>query len=78
MDYQRYQYVPNNLRQYRKERGLKQDQVAAALRLKNKTLISRWESGKALPNLVNVFRMAKIYNTSIEQLFTVLSELTLE
>lgn len=69
MDYQKYQSIPNNLRQCRKDRGLRQEQVAAALSLKNKTLISRWERGRAIPNLINVLKLCDLYEVSITDLF---------
>lgn len=69
MDYKKYQSIPNCLRQYRKERGLRQNQVATALGLKNKTLISRWEHGDALPNLVSLIRLSIIYRVKMDELF---------
>ena len=69
MDYQKYQSIPNNLRQCRRDRGLGQEQVATALGLKNKTLISRWERGRAIPNLINVLRLCDLYEVSVTNLF---------
>lgn len=69
MDYQKYHSIPNNLRQCRKDRGLGQDQVATAFGLKNKTLISRWERGRAIPNLINVLRLCDLYKVSVTDLF---------
>ncbi|MHB9010629.1 MAG: helix-turn-helix transcriptional regulator [Ignavibacteriaceae bacterium] len=74
MDYKKYQSIPNNLRQHRTERGLKQDQVAAALGLKNKTLISRWERGRSIPSLITAVRLSVIYATPINVLFVSLME----
>ncbi len=74
MDYQKYQRIPNNLRQYRKDQGLKQDQVATALGLKNKTLISRWERGRSMPNLITVARLSVLYKIPIDSLFAGLIE----
>jgi transcriptional regulator with XRE-family HTH domain len=76
MDYQRYQHIPNNLRHYRKERGLKQDQVAAALGLKNKTLISRWERGNSIPNLITAARLSVLYKIPIDIIFADFIETT--
>ncbi len=40
------------LRQFRRERGLSQEAVAAALGV-NQSMISKWESGRERPNFVN-------------------------
>jgi transcriptional regulator with XRE-family HTH domain len=73
-----YQSIPNNLRQCRKDRGLKQDQVAAALGLKNKTLISRWERGRSVPSLITAACLSVLYKIPIDSLFTGLIEIVRE
>jgi DNA-binding XRE family transcriptional regulator len=55
-------------------RGRCQKKVAGLLGHKDKTWISHSEHGDALPNMVSANRLAKAYNTSIEDLFPVLSE----
>lgn len=64
-----YKRIPNRLRKYRKERGLKQKDVADILGLKNTSMISRWEKGACLPNSLNIFKLAAIYQTFVDALF---------
>jgi transcriptional regulator with XRE-family HTH domain len=61
--------VPNNLRKYRKAIGLKQSDVAQILGLKNSGMISRWEKGGCLPNLINAFKLAGVYSVLADALF---------
>ncbi len=63
------QNIPNHLRKLRKQRGLKQNEVAKILGLKSTSMISRWEAGLCLPETQNLFRLAIIYRTSSEGLF---------
>lgn len=60
----------NNLRKYRKVRGLTQRQVAQILGLKSPSMVSRWETGTVLPDLQNLFRLAILYRTMVDALFT--------
>ncbi len=69
MEYQKYRHIPNRLRECRKARDLTQEEVAAALRLKNKTLISRWETGRSVPSLVTAMRLSVIYGVDVQGLF---------
>jgi transcriptional regulator with XRE-family HTH domain len=69
MNYNIYRSIPNNLRYYRKIREMTQLQVAQLLGFKDKTWISHWENGDALPNLINLIRLSKLYRVSIEDLF---------
>jgi len=61
--------IPNQLRRYRKMRGLKQKEVARLLGLKSASMISRWEAGLCLPSSLNVFRLAVVYRTMVDALF---------
>ena len=74
MDYKKYQSALNNLRKYRKEKGLTQERVATSLGLKNKTLISRWEHGDALPSIASAVRLSVLYRVSLDDLFVGLRE----
>jgi len=65
-----FERVPNSLRKYRKKRGLKQKDVAEILGLKSTSIISRWERGFVLPKPVNVFKLASLYRTITEALFS--------
>jgi transcriptional regulator with XRE-family HTH domain len=64
-----YKNIPNCLRKYRKERGLKQKEVAEILGLKSISMISRWEKGICLPETLNLFKLAIIYRTMVDALF---------
>jgi len=70
MDYKHYRSIPNALKKYRNARGLSQSKVAHILGFKDKTWISHWENGDALPNLVSAIKLSKIYQTSIDDLFS--------
>jgi len=61
--------IPNSLRKYRKAAGLKQKEVAKLLGLKSQSLISRWEKGISLPKLKNLFKLAILYQTMVDNLF---------
>lgn len=58
--------MPNCLKKYRRIRGLNQMQVAAILELKGSSIVSRWESGKALPNTLNLLKLSVLYRTLID------------
>jgi len=73
-----YKRTFNSLRKYRKARGLKQKDVAKILGLKSASIISRWENGLSLPNLVNVFKLAVLYRTMPDFLFINLRRLLKE
>src|SRR5438105_4769025 len=58
-----------HLRSYRRALRLKQQDVAKRIGLKDSSLVSRWETGFSLPDLENAFRLAAIYNTTVDSLF---------
>jgi transcriptional regulator with XRE-family HTH domain len=64
-----YKKIPNNLRKYRKAIGLKQEEVARILGLKNSGMISRWENGVCLPSLINAFKLSGLYSVLVDALF---------
>jgi transcriptional regulator with XRE-family HTH domain len=59
----------NNLRRYRKVRGLTQKQVAEILELNSTAMISRWETGLCLPDTMNLIRLTVVYRSSLDGLF---------
>lgn len=69
MDYDRYRRIPNALKRCRETKGLSQGAVATLLGFKDKTWISHWENGDALPNLVSAIRLSAIYGVSVNELF---------
>ena len=61
------QTVSNNLRIHRKKAGLLQRDVARSLGLGSSDRISRWEHGIAVPQIVNLFRLAILYKTTLQR-----------
>ncbi len=59
----------NNLRKYRRSRGLRQSDVADILGIKSTGMISRWEKGTCLPDSLNMLKMSIIYRTMVDALF---------
>lgn len=57
-----------NIRVYRKERGLTQKELAEKLDISDKT-VSRWESGGQLPEASLIPGLAKILGVSIDKLY---------
>lgn len=68
-DIKHMQKIPNSLRRHRRSRGKKQKEVAQVLGVKSASMISRWESGAALPNTENVFKLALVYGTMVDALY---------
>ncbi|MCD6298224.1 MAG: helix-turn-helix transcriptional regulator [Deltaproteobacteria bacterium] len=66
----KHKRIPNSLRKYRKAAGLTQKEVAQRLGVKNTSLISRWERGFCVPKLRNALRLAILYQTMSEALFS--------
>lgn len=58
--------IHNYLRRCRKAQGLTQRDVAAILGLESSAMISRWEKGACIPETVNLFKMAVIYQTTVD------------
>jgi transcriptional regulator with XRE-family HTH domain len=63
------QQVPNMLRYYRKQAGLRQIDVAARLGLKNTDRMSHWEKGQKFPNVTNLFKLSAIYKVPAQELY---------
>ena len=61
--------IPNKLKMIRRCHGYSQKKVARILGLADTSTLSRWEHGGAMPNIVQVFRLARIYNTLPHELF---------
>lgn len=60
---------PNKLRFYRRCCEYSQKKVARMLGLAGTSLITRWEHGTAYPSLVQVFRLARMYQVTPQHLF---------
>lgn len=60
--------MKNRLEILRKERGLKQDELADLLEVSRQT-ISSLENGKYNPSILLAFKIAKVFQCSIEDIF---------
>jgi transcriptional regulator with XRE-family HTH domain len=63
-----YKNITNSLRKFRKTNGYSQKRVAVLLGSCDTGMISRWENGSHLPSPVNMFRLAALYQTTVEAL----------
>jgi len=61
--------IENQLRKYRKARGLKQREAARILGFADASSLSRWEHGVSLPSATNLFRLAALYRTLVDTLY---------
>lgn len=59
----------NTLRDHRQKAGLLQRDVALRLGLDCTDRLSRWENGLAVPSILNLFRLAAIYNVEPQVLY---------
>ena len=55
------------LSRLRKERGMTQKQVAGRLQISDRT-VSKWERGASDPSTSNLLTLAKLFNTTAEEL----------
>ena len=60
--------MKNNLEALRKERGIKQEDLAAALEVSRQT-IGSLENGRYNPSIILAFKIAKFFDLSIEEIF---------
>ncbi len=60
--------MKNILEKLRKERGIKQDELAMAMEVSRQT-ISSLESGKYNPSILLAFKLAKYFDMAIEDIF---------
>lgn len=60
--------MKNILEKLRKERGIKQEELAIAMEVSRQT-ISSLESGKYNPSILLAFKLAKYFDMSIEDVF---------
>jgi transcriptional regulator with XRE-family HTH domain len=59
---------PNRIREYRLKAGLTQKKLGQLVG-NGRGIISSWERGRRLPNLPNVFRLARTLGTLAESLY---------
>lgn len=60
----------DNLRKYRKEKKLTQEQLADLLNVSFQT-ISKWEKEKTEPNIDTLIKIASIFNITLDELIGV-------
>jgi putative transcriptional regulator len=60
--------VRNNLEELRKERGVKQEELAEALEVSRQT-IGSLENGRYNPSIILAFKIARYFGRSIEEIF---------
>ena len=60
--------VKNRLEEIRTERGIRQDELAAALEVSRQT-ISSLENGRYNPSIILAFKIARYFGMSIEDIF---------
>lgn len=60
--------MKNRLEKIRKERGIKQEELAAALEVSRQT-IGSLENGRYNPSIILVFKLARYFDMSIEDIF---------
>ena len=61
--------MKNRLEEIRKERGIKQEELAAALEVSRQT-IGSLENGRYNPSITLAFKLARYFDMSIEDIFT--------
>lgn len=59
--------IGENIKRYRKARGLLQSDVAKMVGLR-KTMISNWELGKSMPSAIQIIQLSKILEVTPNQL----------
>ena len=60
--------MKNNLEKLRKARGIKQEELAAALEVSRQT-IGSLENGRYNPSIILAFKIARYFQMSIEDIF---------
>jgi putative transcriptional regulator len=60
--------VKNRLEEIRRQRGIKQEELAEALKVSRQT-ISSLENGRYNPSIILAFRIARYFDMQIEDIF---------
>lgn len=60
--------LKNKLEEIRKQRGIKQEELAEALRVSRQT-IGSLENGRYNPSIMLAFKIARYFGMSIEEIF---------
>lgn len=59
--------LSERLRQFRKNAGLSQEQLAEALDI-SRQAVSKWESGTTSPDIHNIIQLGKLYGVSTDSI----------
>ena len=59
--------IANRLVKLRKEKGLSQEDLAAKIGI-SRQAVSKWETGASDPSTSNLLTLAKLFNTTAEEL----------
>lgn len=62
--------IKNRIREYRAKRNMKQEELAKLVGVRRET-IGNLENGRYNPSLVLAWRIAAVFDVSIEKIFTV-------
>lgn len=60
--------MKNNLEELRKQRGIKQEELAGIVKVSRQT-ISSLENGRYNPSIILAFKIAEYFNKKIEDIF---------
>ena len=60
--------MKNRLEELRKQRGIRQEELAAVLEVSRQT-IGSLENGRYNPSILLAFKIARYFNVSIEEIF---------
>ncbi|AIQ47535.1 Cro/Cl family transcriptional regulator [Paenibacillus sp. FSL R7-0273] len=60
--------MKNRLEEIRKQHGIKQEELAAALEVSRQT-IGSLENGRYNPSIILAFKIARYFNLSVEEIF---------
>lgn len=66
--YERRYNVKNRLEEIRKEKGITQEELANALEVSRQT-VGSLENGRYNPSIILAFKIARLFNLSIEDVF---------
>lgn len=59
----------NHLEELRKQRGIRQEDLAQALGVSRQTVISGWKRESTNPSLALAFKLSRYFGLSIEDIF---------
>ncbi len=65
-----FQMIKNRIKEFRAKYGMKQEELAAKVGVRRET-IGNLEKGKYNPSLALAWNIAKSFNVTIEEIFTV-------